>query len=402
MNNVKAVLLSSFSTLLIATITFSIIYFRDNNSQSNALAVNAPAKDANYEFIKAPTEQEKTKAEKNDDIFYTRNNVITETVKKVSPAIVGINVTEIRQYRNPMSRDPFFRYFFGDRVYQREIQGLGSGTIISPDGYIVTNDHVAGNGEKIIVTMTDGRQYDATIVGTDMVSDVCLLKIEADNLPYVKLGKSSDLMIGEWTIALGNPFGLFAINEKPTVTVGVLSATGMNLGKVERRHYIDMMQTDAAINSGNSGGALVNILGELVGMNTLIYTAQGSSGNVGVGFAIPIDKVKKVVDELKNDGKVDRDFITGLRIQTIDEGIANYYGLNNARGVIITHVVEGSPAEKAGLEAGDIVKAVGKYRINDDNTMISVLQEFRTNDDVKLSIIRNDQEITKTMRLERK
>ncbi len=401
MSKVKAVLLSSFSTLLIASITFSIIYFKNNEKNTQALAVNTPSDVTNYSYIKSP-ESKKSKEEKNDIITNSRNNIITKTVEDVSPAIVGINVTEIRQYRSPLSSDPFFRYFFGDRIYQREIQGLGSGTIISHDGYIVTNDHVAGNGEKIIVTMTDGSQYDAKIVGTDMISDVCLLKIEANNLPYVKLGNSNALMIGEWLIALGNPFGLFAINDKPTVTVGVLSATGMNLGQVDRRHYINMMQTDAAINSGNSGGALVNSLGELVGMNTLIYTAQGSSGNVGVGFAIPVNKVKKVIDELKKNGSVDRDFWTGLRIQTIDEGIANYYGLKNARGVIITHVEKGSPAEAAELEAGDIVKSVDKFRINDDNTMISVLQEFRTNDNIKLQIIRDDKELNKTMKLEKR
>ena len=246
----------------------------------------------------------------NSEISDGRHNVITKTVAEVSPAVVGINVTQIQQYRDIFSMDPFYRYWFGDRVYNQQIKSLGSGAIISPDGYIITNDHVAGNAVEVNVTLTDGREVSAKIIGTDPVSDICLLKIDGKDLPYIKLGSSDDLMPGEWVIALGNPFGLFNVNDKPTVTVGVISATGMNLGMANDRYYVNMIQTDAAINSGNSGGPLVNAIGELIGMNTLIYTAQGSSGNVGVGFAIPVNKIKKVVDELKKKGKVDRDFWT--------------------------------------------------------------------------------------------
>src|SRR5690606_8021896 len=164
----------------------------------------------------------------NDEITNSRKNIITETVQKVSPAIVGINVIEIRKVRDPFSSffdDPFFRQFFGNRGNSsQKVQGLGSGYIISPDGYIVTNDHVAGNATEITITMTDGTHHKAEIVGTDPVSDICLLKIDGKDLPYVELGSSQDLIIGEWVIALGNPFGLFELNDKPTVTVGVISA----------------------------------------------------------------------------------------------------------------------------------------------------------------------------------
>ena len=248
----------------------------------------------------------------NDQISNSRRNAITRTVAQVSPAVVGINVTEVRQYRqwSPWGDDPFFRQFFGDRVYTQKVQGLGSGFIISPDGYILTNDHVAGNAKEITITLTNGSKHNSTLVGTDQVSDVALLKIDEKNLPYIKLGNSDDVITGEWAIALGNPFGLFDISDKPTVTVGVVSATGINLKAQEGRVYKEMIQTDAAINSGNSGGPLVNSLGEVIGVNSVIYTPN--QGNIGLGFAIPINRVKKVVAELKRSGKIDREWYTGL------------------------------------------------------------------------------------------
>jgi len=342
----------------------------------------------------------------NNEISNSRRNIITETVGKVSPAVVGINVIEIREYRDPFFSffdDPFFKRFFGDRgTYNREVKGLGSGYIISPDGYIVTNDHVAGNATEITVTLTDGRSYDAKVIGTDLASDICLIKIDGDDLPYVKMGNSEDVIIGEWVIALGNPFGLFELNDKPTVTVGVISATGMNLEPINDRYYINMLQTDAAINGGNSGGPLVNSIGEVIGMNTLIFTAGGTSGSIGLGFAIPINKVKSIIDELKENGKVDRDFEIGMRIQSIDEGIARYYHLENVKGVIVTKVYPNTPALNAGIEVGDIILEIEGYKINDENTIFSVFHEFRTGQTITLKIIRDEKEITKQMKLERR
>ncbi len=171
----------------------------------------------------------------NETVSGSRRNAITRTVAMASPAVVGINVTEVRQirYRNPWGDDPFFRQFFGDRTYTERVQGLGSGFIISADGYVLTNDHVAGNAKEITVTMTNGEKYKADLVGTDQVSDITLLKIDAKNLPYIKLGNSDDVITGEWVVAFGNPFGLFDISDKPTVTVGVVSATQMNLRSQE-------------------------------------------------------------------------------------------------------------------------------------------------------------------------
>lgn len=341
-----------------------------------------------------------------DEISRSRRNILTETVKNVSPAVVGINVTEIRQYQDPFSsffNDPFFRQFFGNRgTYSQKVKGLGSGFIISEDGYILTNDHVAGNATEVTVTMTNGKHYKAKIIGSDPVTDICLLKIDETNLPFIPFGKSNDVIIGEWVIALGNPFGLFELNDKPTVTVGVISATGMNLEPINNRYYLNMLQTDAAINGGNSGGPLVNSLGDAIGMNTLIFTGNsGAQGNIGLGFAIPIDKIKNIVEELKYSGKIDRDFEIGLRIQSLDETIANYYNLQDTRGVIITQVLPKSPAARSGLKVGDVILQIDDYRINNEQTLIGVFQEFRTGQTISLKIIRDNEQLTKTMLLGR-
>lgn len=392
MNRIKPIVLLAAITLIIATLFFSMAIKNDSASQFTSFGSLSNSTSSNY----------LQRQQANYDINDSRHNVITKTVAQVSPAVVGINVTEIRQVRDIFSMDPFYRYWFGDRVYNQRIKSLGSGAIISPDGYILTNDHVAGNALEAIVTLTDGSQYNAKFVGTDPISDICLLKIDAKNLPYIPLGNSDDIMAGEWVIALGNPFGLFAINDKPTVTVGVISAVGMNLGTANNRYYVNMLQTDAAINSGNSGGPLVNAVGELIGMNTLIFTAQGSSGNVGVGFAIPVNKLKKVINELKEKGKVDRDFWTGLSILTIDESIAKTYNLKSSRGVIITQIAKNSPAQKSNLKVEDIIIGINDFRINDENAMIGILQEFRTGNELKIKILRDGREQIIKMKLEKR
>ncbi len=340
-----------------------------------------------------------------NSIDSSRKTAITETVQKVSPAVVGINVTEIQQYSSPFSNffnDPFFQQFFGNQgTYNQKVKELGSGFLISPDGYIVTNDHVAGNASEITVTLTNGKEYKAKLIGTDHATDICLLKIEGHNLPYVTLGNSDGVMIGEWVIAFGNPFGLFNVNDKPTVTVGVISSTGMNLEPINNRYYLNMLQTDAAINGGNSGGPLANSLGEVIGMNTLIYTADGVQGNIGLGFAIPINRIKKVITELKEYGKIDRNFNIGLKIQTVDEGIAKYYKLPSVRGVIVTEVIPNSPASMAGIKSGDIILQVNDYKIIDDQTLVGVFKQFRSGQTITLKLLRENKEITKQMNLEK-
>jgi serine protease Do len=397
MNRLKHILFSSAVTLIIASVLFTIIIKNDSTGRDYLSSI-----------LNQPSSNYIERQQLNSLLANERQNIITKTVEEVSPAVVGINVTEIRQIRDYWSMDPFWRQFFGDRVYNQQIKSLGSGAIISPDGYILTNDHVAGNALEAIVTLTDGSQYNAKFIGTDPTSDICLLKIDAKNLPYIKLGNSGDIMPGEWVIALGNPFGLFDINDKPTVTVGVISATGMNLGTVNNRYYVNMLQTDAAINSGNSGGPLVNAVGDLIGMNTLILQSQDAQryglnlGSIGVGFAIPVNKIKKVVAEIKEKGKVDRDFWTGLSILTINESIAKTYNLKSSRGVVVTQVAKNSPAQKAGLIIEDIIIAVNDFRINDETTLIGILQEYRTGDEVKIKILRDGHEQTLKMKLEKK
>ncbi len=382
---------------------FYLLIFSVFTTQALSCNLDQNKKDAELNYQNA-SYQDKSKL--NDEVSKSRKNILTETVKNVSPAVVGINVTQIRQYQDPFGSffdDPFFRQFFGNRgTYSQKVKGLGSGFIISDDGYILTNDHVAGNATEVTVTMTNGKHYKARIIGSDPITDICLLKVDEKNLPFISFGNSDDAIIGEWVIALGNPFGLFELNDKPTVTVGVISATGMNLEPINNRYYLNMLQTDAAINGGNSGGPLVNSLGDAIGMNTLIFTGgSGAQGNIGLGFAIPINKVKRIIGELKKSGKIDRDFDIGLRIQSLDETIANYYNLNDTRGVIITQILPKSPANKSGLKVGDIILQIDDYKINNEQTLVGVFQEFRTGQTITLKILRDNEELFKKMTLER-
>ena len=341
-----------------------------------------------------------------DEISKSRKNAITNTVESVSPAIVGITVTEVREYRDPFSNffgdDPFFRQFFGNRSLKQEVKGLGSGFIISPEGYILTNDHVAGNAKEIIVTMTNGGKYSAELVGTDMVSDVALLKIKGKDFPCVKLGNSDDVIIGEWVITFGNPFGLFENIDKPIVTVGVVSAKGMNLNVDENRSYRGLIQTDAVINAGNSGGPLVNSAGEVIGINTLIYTAGVSQAYIGYGFAIPINRVKSIVDELQKKGKVERNFWTGMEVNIVDQRIAKYFGLKDAEGVIISDIKKNSPAEKAELKVGDIILEINGERIQNEETIIAIINDAKAGDVLDLKVYRDKKTFKVNLTLEKK
>lgn len=357
-----------------------------------------------YAYLSGKEDTVDAKGSANEQIYSSRSSIITQTVKKVSSAVVGINVTAIQEYQNPafspFFNDPFFRQFFGNQTYSQKVKSLGSGFLISQDGYIVTNDHVAGNASEILVTLTNGKHYNAKVVGTDAVSDICLLKIDGEKFPHLKFGNSSDVIIGEWAIALGNPFGLFELNNKPTVTVGVISAVGMNLNQVQNRYYFNMIQTDAAINGGNSGGPLVNAVGEVIGMNTIIFTSGGSEGSIGLGFAIPINKISSIIRELIDKGKIERDFNTGLSVQNIDERMAKYFKLENTKGIIITKVLRNSSAARAGVKEGDIILKVDDYTIDNEQTIIGVLQEFRTNQTITLKILRDEKELLIPLKLE--
>lgn len=371
--------------------------------------------DAEGRLITVEAKGSDSVADANGRIDRSRRTAITRAVEKAAPAIVGINVTEVReyQYRDPFDwfeDDPFFRDYRrmqprrAPRTYQQEIKGLGSGFLISSDGYIVTNDHVAGAATEVIVTTTDGNDHVAKIIGTDRTTDVTLLKIEGENFPYLPVGNSDDIIIGEWAIALGNPFGLFDINAKPTVTVGVVSNSEVTLRPQDERVYLGMIQTDAAISSGNSGGPLVNAMGEVIGMNTIIYSTTQSSrgaGSIGIGFAVPINRVMKIVDDLKRDGSIDRDFWTGMNIRSIDAEIARYLKLKSTAGAVIVEVAPNSPATRAGLRLGDVITKIDGKGIRSDEDVILAINDARVGQVLTLTLNRDGEWVETTMTLER-
>jgi serine protease Do len=346
-----------------------------------------------------------------NSIHKSRQNAITEAISNASPAVVGINVTEVRKviYRNPYSGSLFER-FFGqrrNRVREYEVKGLGTGFLISPDGYIVTNNHVAGNAEEIIVTMSGGKKYDAEIIGTDAATDIALLKINSDEeFPYLRFSDSDDIVIGEWAIALGNPFGLFDLNAKPTVTVGVVSNKGLNLfHEYENTQtvYKDMIQTDAAISSGNSGGPLVNSNGELIGMNTMIYSTSQSrsgSGSIGIGFSIPSNRIARIVTLLKDYKEINRNVDIGLDIREIDERIINYLGIPNVRGVVIYSIMNNGLASQSGLEPGDVILKINDRAILREEDYYMEVFDSMVGDMLEFEILRGDDKKTVKLQLE--
>ncbi len=339
-----------------------------------------------------------------ETVYANRKNAITRAVEEVSPAVVSVNVTKVRMrvQRNPYI-DPFFREFFpeffGDRRYQQYVQSVGSGFIISNDGYILTNHHVVEDATEIIVAKYSGDEFPAEIIGSDRISDVALLKINGDDHHAVVLGNSDDLIIGEWAIALGNPFGLF-VKSKPTVTVGVISATDRDFSRQQNRVYEDMIQTDASINHGNSGGPLCNATGEVIGMNTFIYTGDtGSSGFVGIGFAIPINRIKNVIDDLRNKRQVDRDIWFGFYVTNLSRFLARQLQYPTTNGVYVGRIDKNSPAEDAGIKLGDIITQINDREIKNDRDAEEIIlsTDLKVGDKLKLRIWRAGKEMNKTL-----
>jgi serine protease Do len=284
----------------------------------------------------------------------------TYAAEETVHAVVHVHIKMMGREENPLAQ-----WFYGDRDSRpREISGYGSGVIISPDGYIITNNHVVENAESVDVTLNDKRSYTAKVVGRDEATDIALLKIKADNLPYIKYGNSEELRVGEWVLAVGNPFNLTS-----TVTAGIVSAKGRNLQLVDNRQSIEsFIQTDAALNMGNSGGALVNTKGQLVGITSAILSPSGAYA--GNSFAIPVTIVKKVVDDLKEFGRVQR-ALMGVNIQDLSFDDAEKLNLDAVKGVLITRVIDQGSAKEAGLRENDVIL---KFDGRDVNT-VSELQE---------------------------
>ena len=347
-----------------------------------------------------------------NDIDKSRENAITNAIKVVSPAVVGINVTQIKQHiSHPFFDpffdpfiDPFFEDFFKPRARNYKVKNLGSGIIISNDGYIVTNSHVIEQADEIVVSITGGDTFLGTIIGFDDLTDIALIKIDGNNFPYVEFGNSNNLIIGEWVIALGNPLGLFDVSNNPTATVGILSGKSMDFGQKESgRVYQNMLQTDASINPGNSGGPLVNSLGEVIGLNTFIMTNSNyTQGSIGIGFAIPINQVVEISDLLKINGKIDRTFSTGIHVQPLDKTMRKYFNINNNQGVIIKDIDFGSSGERAGLRVGDVILTVNNIKIENIDNIMKIIEEglYQSNDFITVEILRDGNEVFYQLQLE--
>jgi serine protease Do len=312
-------------------------------------------------------------------------------ISKVVPAVVNISSTKVvdnPQTNEPFFSDPFFRQFFGNQFpqqfnapKQQRAQALGSGVVVSADGYILTNNHVVEDADEVSVTLADKREFKARIIGTDPRTDIAVLKVDAENLPIMVLGNSSKVQVGNFVLAVGEPFGL-----NKTVTAGIISATGR--GNLGIEDYEDFIQTDASINPGNSGGALVNVNGELIGINTAILTGDGSRGNQGVGFAIPINMARTVMDQILKNGRVIRGYL-GAWIQPVTPDIAKAFGMKEPYGALLGDVDPKGPAGKSGLQRGDIVLEMNGKKITETQDFRLKIAMTAPGTPVKLKVYRD-------------
>jgi serine protease Do len=304
----------------------------------------------------------------------------TYAAEKTVNAVVNVRTESTIEYQNP-----FYEFFYGDR-YRGEEQrqtGIGSGVILTADGYIVTNNHVVENSDKVTITLNDKRELDAKVIGTDKSTDLALLKIDADNLHFITFGNSDECKVGEWVLAVGNPF-----NISSTVTAGIVSATGRSMDIIDDEYRIEsFIQTDASVNQGNSGGALVNLKGEIIGINTAIITPSG--GNVGISFAIPSSIVQKVVKDLIEFGTVQRAVI-GVSISEITNDLAKKEGLDVLEGAFVNSVNDNSAAKEAGIEKGDVITKIDNIPIKSPNQLQELVGRHRPGEKITIEVKRKD------------
>ncbi|MBI4653770.1 MAG: DegQ family serine endoprotease [Nitrospirae bacterium] len=321
------------------------------------------------------------------NILTKTNQALSEIVEAVKPVVVNIStsrIIKVPQHFDPFSNDPFFRRFFGDEFLPKipreyKTRSLGSGVIVSPEGYILTNNHVIKDAEEIKVLLPDKREFKGEVKGTDPKTDLAVIKIDAKNLPTISWGNSNKLKVGEIVLAIGNPYGL-----NQTVTMGIVSAVGRaNVGIAD---YEDFIQTDAAINPGNSGGAMANVKGELVGINTAIFSVTG--GYQGIGFAIPSNMAKAVMESLIKEGKVIRGWL-GVSVQSVTPELARQFGLKEEYGALVSDVFEKSPAEKAGLLRGDVIVEYEGKKIEEPLSLRNMVASTAPGTEVEIKAIRN-------------
>ena len=301
--------------------------------------------------------------------------------RKAAPAVVSINTS--KAVRHPRSNDPWFQFFFGDPGPQSQV-GLGSGVIVSPDGYILTNNHVVEGADEIEVTLTDSRRARARIIGTDPDTDLAILKVELDKLPVIVLGQSDQISVGDHVLAIGNPFGV-----GQTVTSGIVSALGRS--QLGINTFENFIQTDAAINPGNSGGALVDVNGNLLGINTAIYSRSG--GSMGIGFAIPVSTARLVLDGIVKDGRVTRGWI-GVEPNELSPELAETFGVKATEGVIITGVLQDGPAAQAGMRPGDVIVEVAGKPVRNVSELLTTVAALKPAEAAPFNVQRGDGNIT--------
>ena len=329
-----------------------------------------------------------SKSERQADVSISRRNAIVNAVEYASPAVVNISTTRTTTVNVSPFFDDFWAPFF-DFPFQvpqrRTLHGLGSGVIFDRKGYVITNQHVIEGADSITVLLSDGREASAEVAGEDFLTDLAVLKIDMPELKAIELGNAENLLIGEWAIAIGHPFATMVEDASPTVTVGVVSATGRSL-KTEDRLYRNLIQTDASINPGNSGGGLVNLYGQLIGINTAIYSTSG--GSQGVGFAIPVNVVQKVVDQLIAYGAVVPPEI-GIEPQDLTQRLVEVLDLEEGIGVLVAGVKRGSPAEAAGFHRRDVIEAIGQKPVSNSDTFLSITRLLREDQVTTFRVLRD-------------
>jgi serine protease DegQ len=314
-----------------------------------------------------------------------------DAAQKAMPAVVNVFSSKDGSLPpDPRAKDPLFRYFFGDRNRRQQEQpaaNLGSGVIVSPEGYILTNQHVVDGADQIEIALADGRTSEAKVIGVDPETDLAVLKVNMTNLPTITLGRMDQTRVGDVVLAIGNPFGV-----GQTVTMGIVSALGRNhLGINTFENFI---QTDAPINPGNSGGALVDIHGNLLGINTAIYSRSG--GSLGIGFAIPVSTARSVLESIITTGSVTRGWI-GVEPQDVTPEIAESFGLEQKTGAIVAGVLKGGPADKAGIKPGDILVGVNGQDITDTTRLLNVIAQIKPGTDAKVHLVRKNKELDLTV-----